>query len=715
VLSFSRQILVGVAAGIALGLFLGETASFLSFAADGFVQLLQMTVLPYVTVSLVRGLGSLGAREAKLLGWRTGRILLVFWGVALGLAFLFPLAFPVVETASFFSTTLLQPRAHFDFLSLYIPANPFHSLANNIVPAVVLFSAALGVALIGVEDKAHLLDVLGTLDKALARINHFIVRLTPYGLFAIAAVQAGTLSLDELKRLEIYLVTYALCALLVSLWALPGLVAALTPVGHRELLGETRDALIMAFTTGSLFAVLPLLTERSQALLRRHAPPGSGTDRLPEVIVPASFNFPHTGKIMSLSFILFAGWFSDAQVRIAEYPKLALTALVTFFGSLNVAVPFLLDMLRIPADMFQLFLATGLISSRFGTLVAAVHTVALAVLGSCAMSGTLRVEPRRVGRWAIITVALALVTFGGVRLLFGRVFPITYDKDKLLTEMATFEPRRPVASTPPAALPEPAGGELLDRIHARGRVRVGYLEDALPFAFTNARGELVGFDVEMAHELAGVLGVGLELVTLSRDRLVEHVERGDCDLVMSGVAVTPDRARSLVFSESYLDETLALLVFDHRRHEFQSWDALRRGGPLRIAVPSRVAYYEEKIHERLPQAVFFNRGGSVADLLGPQADAFDAALVTAERGSAWTLLYPRFSVVVPEGETVKVPLAYPVARKEAAFAAFLDTFIDLKRKDGTIDALYAHWILGRSATARRPRWSILRDVLHWKE
>ena len=181
-----------------------------------------MTVLPYVTVSLVRGLGSLGAGEAKLLGWRTGRILLVFWGVALGLAFLFPLAFPVVETASFFSTTLLQPRQHFDFLSLYIPANPFHSLANNIVPAVVLFSAALGVALIGVENKARLLEVLGTLDTALARVNRFIVRLTPYGLFAIAAVQAGTLSLDELKRLEVYLVAYALCAPDREPVALPG-------------------------------------------------------------------------------------------------------------------------------------------------------------------------------------------------------------------------------------------------------------------------------------------------------------------------------------------------------------------------------------------------------------------------------------------------------------------------------------------------------------
>ena len=71
---------------------------------------------------------------------------------------LFPLMFPPNQNASFFSTTLLEEREPFDFLSLYIPTNPFYSLANNVVPAVVLFSIVVGVALIGVPNKAPLLD-----------------------------------------------------------------------------------------------------------------------------------------------------------------------------------------------------------------------------------------------------------------------------------------------------------------------------------------------------------------------------------------------------------------------------------------------------------------------------------------------------------------------------------------------------------------------------
>ena len=59
-MTFSRKILVGLALGILVGLFLGERALALKWAADGFVKLLQMTVLPYVTVSIVGSLGSLG-------------------------------------------------------------------------------------------------------------------------------------------------------------------------------------------------------------------------------------------------------------------------------------------------------------------------------------------------------------------------------------------------------------------------------------------------------------------------------------------------------------------------------------------------------------------------------------------------------------------------------------------------------------------------------
>ena len=132
-----------------------------------------MTVLPYVTVSIIAGLGSLNVSQAKTLGQGVGVVLVLLWAVALGAVFLFPLMFPSSSNASFFSTTLIEEREPFDFLSLYIPTNPFNSLANNVVPAVVLFSLIVGIALIANPAKARLLDVLEVASSTISKATQF--------------------------------------------------------------------------------------------------------------------------------------------------------------------------------------------------------------------------------------------------------------------------------------------------------------------------------------------------------------------------------------------------------------------------------------------------------------------------------------------------------------------------------------------------------------
>ena len=212
--SLSQKIVIGLLVGVAVGLFFGEQAAVLQIVADAYVKLLQMTVLPYVTISIISGLGALSAQQARALGLRVGIVLALLWGVALAAVFLFPLMFPPNQNASFFSTTLLEEREAFDFLSLYIPTNPFNSLANNVVPAVVLFSIFVGTALIAIPEKARLLDVLNVAARAVSKATNFVVALTPYGVFAIGAVVAGTLGLEDLQRLQVYLISYVGMSLL---------------------------------------------------------------------------------------------------------------------------------------------------------------------------------------------------------------------------------------------------------------------------------------------------------------------------------------------------------------------------------------------------------------------------------------------------------------------------------------------------------------------
>jgi Na+/H+-dicarboxylate symporter/ABC-type amino acid transport substrate-binding protein len=713
--SLSSQILFGVIVGAAVGLFFGEGVSFLQVVADAYVRLLQMTVLPYVTVAIIIGLGSLDAAQARALGAKVGVILVLIWTVAIGMVVLFPLMFPQNQNASFFSASLVEDREAFDFLGLYIPTNPFNSLANNVVPSVVLFSVVVGAALIANPHKRRLLDVLEVAAAAISKATNFIVTLTPYGVFAIAAVVAGTLRIEELARLQVYLITYVTMSILISLWVLPGLVATLTPVPYRALMSRTRDALVLAFMTTSLFAVLPLITEETKKLLREYANVGGEQDAAVDVIVPATFNFPHTGKLLSLSFILFAGWFADRSVPPSEYLRLAATGLLVLFGNVNAAIPYLLDLFRIPADTFRLFVTSGIVNARFGTLVAAVHTLAIAVLGTCAMTGTLRVDARKLMRFAIITGILLVLVVGGSRFVLQVALHRPYDKDTILTGMRMTRDRGAarVYRSGEAVPPMPTVvSSVLDRVRQRGVLRVGYFDDSLPFVFFNSSGELVGLDVEMALQLARDLGVRAELVPIERSQLASGLDPGSCDLVMSGAAVMADRATTVEYSAPYLYETVAFIVPDHLATAFSEWSTVKAMGRLRIGVP-RAPYFMQKIRDELADVdiVPIDR---MDDFFTPHNPPLDAGVLTAERGSAYTLLHPEYSVAVPKPRPLKVPLAYVIAGRDAAMVAMVNTWIELKRADGTIDELFSYWILGQSNTARTPRWSIIHDVLGWR-
>jgi len=127
------------------------------------------------------------------------------------------------------------------------------------------------------------------------------------------------------------------------------------------VVGGTRDGLITVFATSSALIVVPLLTERSKELLRRGTLSTEDTESAVDVIIPTLTSFPKIGTLLPISFVLFAGWFSGAPVSVAHYPLFVGSGLASFLASPNVAVPFPLNLLRIPVDMFQLYLALNVI------------------------------------------------------------------------------------------------------------------------------------------------------------------------------------------------------------------------------------------------------------------------------------------------------------------------------------------------------------------
>ncbi len=215
-MKLSVKILIGLFSGIVVGLFFGELCSFFSYFGDGFIGLLQMTVLPYIMVSIIANLGRMSLSDGKVLVIKGLKVLAILLGIGLVTLVILPLSLPLWTAASFFSPSIVAVEAPLNLLDLYIPSNPFASMANNIVPAVVLFSIFLGIGLANVKSKEVLLVNLDILGEGLNQINKMMIKLTPYGVFAIAAYNAGTMSVDEIQRLHAYIIIYSVAVLLLG-------------------------------------------------------------------------------------------------------------------------------------------------------------------------------------------------------------------------------------------------------------------------------------------------------------------------------------------------------------------------------------------------------------------------------------------------------------------------------------------------------------------
>ncbi len=714
-MSLSSKIIGGLVLGIFLGLFFGERCGFLGVFGDAFIGLLQMTVLPYIVVSLIANIGRLSLERGRSMVLKASGVLALLLLLGMGTLLLAPLCFPEWEAGSFFSSSLIEEREPIDWIGLYIPANPFGSLANNIVPAVVLFCIFLGVAFIPISDKEEVLGMLDVTARALNRLNGLIIKLTPAGVLAIAASTAGTMTLEEIGRLQAYVLTYSAIVLVLGFCVLPALLMAFTPFRYRDILGVCRGTLITIFATGKIIIVLPQLIENVKELFRRYELDSEETDAAADVLMPLAYPFPNLGTLAIMVFVPFASWYLGRELTGVDVVTYLGAGLVSSFVAPVVGIPFVLDLVHVPADMFQLFVVSTVYTDRIRVVLGAIHLLVLTALTTAWLTGSLRFNRKRLLKGLALSALAGLSLTFLVRGLLTYTLEGAYHADTAFVEMQLA--RGAVPSTVfreewPDPVSHAPGTSRIEEIRERGFLRVGYLRDRLPFAFMSTSGKMVGFDVEMAHALARDLEVRLEFVRIRAIDFEEVLRGGICDLVMSGVLMDAAKVRELTFSRSYLDQTLAFITQDAERKAFSSREALLQLKRPRIGVLRLESYWRAGLQSYIPNAEII-MVDTPRDYFARRFEEMDALLYSAEAGSAWTLLYPQFSVVVPKHDVVRVPMAYPLPPDEPDMAAFMDRWIELKQKDGSIEVAYQHWILGGGAAPAQPRWSIARDVLGW--
>ncbi len=728
--SFTTLLVIGIVAGLAWGIFLGPYGNFVKWIGDAYVGLMQMAVLPYVALSLTANIGRLSVRQ----GGRVARvgiaIEVLLWVIGLLTLAVMSFSFPAWSAGSFFSTSLIEEPPQPDWLDLFIPSNPFFSLSNNFVPAVVLFFGGLGVALIPVPNKESLLDRFDILVEGLERLNKLVLRAAPVGMFAIVGHTSGTLSWEQFGLLQGYLLVYATASLLLSLWVMPALIACFTPFSQRDVISVTRDVLLTAFVIGNTFIVLPMIVDAVKKLIQRKSMDRSDATHSPEFSVQLAYPFPDVGRIVGLVFLPFAAWFYGTQIDPSGYPQLLATGFLGSFAKPVVTIPLLLSLAELPSDIFQLFLAVGVVAARFGDLMKSMHLFTFSLLTTCVLMGIAKFDARRFVTHGVIVVVVFTVSIFSIRSLLLRTFEVDYSKEYLIVS-------RPLLGKPteatiltrsePNPVPLAAGQDPMDRIRSRGVIRIGIDTKNLPFTYYNDERDLVGFDIDMAYQLALDLGVSIEFVPYTTDFL-QPLLADHFDVAMSGVEGTISSAAALPEMEPYMEVTNALVVPDHRRSEFDVLSKLvgeLNHEKLRVAVVAGSIQEENRGIDTVLGTGWgaFNATGATDHVqmieVANERDFFDSdppiadvLATSAEVGSAWTLMYPQYTVVRPQGFSAQTPLHYYVAQP-TQLRDFMDSWLNLKRHDGTVEQLYDYWILGKSEAKSEPRWCIVRNVLGW--
>jgi len=708
-----RWIAIGLVLGVCCGVVFGEYCGFLKLAGQAYVGLLQMTVLPYLVLSLVAKMGRLNGLQARQMGVAVLVTLAILWLISVVLVVGVSSILPPITGASFFSSDPGQVTAiGQDLLEQFIPANVFRSLSEEYVPGIVVFCLFFGIALIPVPGKEPLLDFLDLSAEAIGRINMFLVRLAPLGLFALTAAAAGTLRVEELARLQAYLILFTLACLVAAFAVLPLLISSLTGIRYRDVLRVSQGPVLTAIATGKLFVVLPQIVDQCEELLKQQDESLSELgESTANIVVPLAYPFPHIGKILAYVFVSFAAWHVGRGLSPMETTTMASSGVISSFASPLVAIPYMLDQYQLPQDLMPLFILPGFITTRLADVVGVFHLMALTLIVSSALQGRLRFRWGQLAAGAAVVV-VGLAIAGSVTRWYLASTTLEYDLDERLLSLEVPEPyddvvvyrsREEVPSRPAME------GTTLERVRSGKVLRVGYHSEHLPYSFRNRQGHLVGFDVELMHHLAERLQVRLEFVPYDYETVIDQLGAGEIDLAVGGLVMTPDRLLKAEFTQPYQTATIAVLLPDHRRSEFDNWDDPNRPSDLRLGV-----VYEDMAmaaRRQLPDVEIVVIDSFPGYFSGHYAD-LDGLLLPAEEGATWNVLYPEYTVVVPK-PVVRRPVSFAARSADTDWIRFLDRWLDYERLDGSFERLRKYWIEGGGTRREQPRWSVLRDVLHW--
>lgn len=229
----------------------------------------------------------------------------------------------------------------------------------------------------------------------------------------------------------------------------------------------------------------------------------------------------------------------------------------------------------------------------------------------------------------------------------------------------------------------------LEEIQKRGKLRVGMEPGYMPFELVNQKSEIIGFDVDMAKQMAKAMGVELELVSTAWDGIIPALLTDKFDVIMSGMTLNQERNMSINFAPPYIVIGQSILLKKDLEGTIKSYKDLN---DPKYTVASKLGTTGEQATKRMiPNAKYISyetEQEGVLELVNGKVDAFiyDMPYNTVAFGQKG-----QGKIVHLDTPFTFEPLAWGVRKGDADFLNWLENFMYQIKNDGTYEKIYHKW------------------------
>ncbi len=710
-MSLALQMGIATFLGIFCGLFFGDLCNIFSPYASAYIMLLKITAVPYLIVAIIHGVGQLSVFQAKMILKRGVLFISLAWCVNIlmvyGIRYLFPLP-KTSQMGGYVSTETPQ----LNFAQLLIPDNIFYDLSHNIVPAIVIFSLLIGIALMHLKENQFIMTTMQNLVEALTRITSWIARITPFGTFIIIANQVGTIQFSTVKQVSTYLILYIFGTCIVIFWIFPRLTHMFTSIPAYKWLQQLFPILLLAYTTNVVIVCLPYIIELLKKETQQIDPYDEKAQKQIQGTVSVVFNLP-LGALFITIFIFFISIFYGVTLPPSSQVELFVTTFLTSLGAVGLgswinSLNFILNSMGLPLEAVNLYLTTLPFTSGFQSMVSVMEITTLSLFITLSCRQMLILKWSKILKNLLVILIPIAVVFSGIKLF--NPLPEIKNETKSIYELA-------ISSSIPTTIyktspnPDPYTGDTLDHVLSTKKLKVGYKPKTAPFCFYNIDEGVIGYDISFAYELAYDLGASLEFIPMNYDRVDQELNSYQYDIAMSALSINEKRLKSIAFTNIYFSPKIVLVVDQKMRNSFKTLQAIQENHKIQIAV-LKGSSYEAVAKEFFPDntIVYLDDYEAFSSL-----DKLTALLWEEQEAIAWILRHRNFRVIVPKPSMGTDSLAYGIRQDSTRFLHYINRWMELKAGEGFTKKQTELWVKGKTEIAAppEPRWSIVRDVLHW--